>query len=172
MLEFVDSDLYFVQDKNNFINPLLQVGSEFGSGSVEKSTGSGSGGLKINGSDGDRIRIRILIPAYVQSSLIATWYNQWAMQFSRCICVSLLILYILVSSSLPGSVSATIKITFFSFSGLPSWQDPRQTDQYVHRPDGPTPRRDSTFCLTTGAQLTNNSFKTQQAVSTKLIIAL
>jgi len=40
MLEFVDSDLYFVQDKNNFINPLLQVGS--GSGSVEKSTGSGS----------------------------------------------------------------------------------------------------------------------------------
>ena len=34
MLEFVDSDLYFVQDKNNFINPLLQVGS--GSGSVEK----------------------------------------------------------------------------------------------------------------------------------------
>jgi len=38
MLEFVDSDLYFVQDKNNFINPLLQVGS--GSGSVEKITGS------------------------------------------------------------------------------------------------------------------------------------
>ena len=45
MLEFVDSDLYFVQDKNNFINPLLQVGS--GSGSVEKSTGSG--GSKIAG---------------------------------------------------------------------------------------------------------------------------
>ena len=36
MFEFVDSDLYFVQD-NNFINPLLQVGS--GSG---KSTGSSS----------------------------------------------------------------------------------------------------------------------------------
>ena len=54
MLEFVDSDLYFVQDKNNFINPLLQVGS--GSESVEKSTGSG--GPKINASD----RIRILIP--------------------------------------------------------------------------------------------------------------
>ena len=54
MLEFVDSDLYFVQDKNNFINPLLQVGS----GSVEKITGSGSGGPKITGSD----RIRILIP--------------------------------------------------------------------------------------------------------------
>ena len=34
MLEFVDSDLYFVQDKNNFMNPLLQVGS----GSVEKRT--------------------------------------------------------------------------------------------------------------------------------------
>ena len=49
MLEFVDSDLYFVQDKNNFINPLLQVGS--GSGSVEKSTGSGSGVPKITGSD-------------------------------------------------------------------------------------------------------------------------
>ena len=44
MLEFVDSDLYFVEDKNNFINPLLQVGS----GSVEKSTGSG--GPKITGS--------------------------------------------------------------------------------------------------------------------------
>ena len=55
MLEFVDSDLYFVQDKNNFINPLLQVGS----GSVEKSTGSGSGGPKITGSD----QFRILIPA-------------------------------------------------------------------------------------------------------------
>ena len=54
MLEFVDSDLYLVQDKNNFINPLLKVGS----GSVEKSTGSGSGGPKIPGSD----RIRILIP--------------------------------------------------------------------------------------------------------------
>ena len=52
MLEFVDSGLYLVQDANNFINPLLQVGS----GSVEKSTGSG--GPKITGSD----RIRILIP--------------------------------------------------------------------------------------------------------------
>ena len=44
MLELVDSDLYFVQDKNNFINPLLQVGS--GPGSVEKSSGSGSSSLK------------------------------------------------------------------------------------------------------------------------------
>ena len=43
MLEFVNSGLYFVQDENNFINSLLQVGS---------------GGPKINGSD----RIRILIP--------------------------------------------------------------------------------------------------------------
>ena len=34
---YVDSGLYFVQDENDFINPLLQVGS----GSVEKSTGSG-----------------------------------------------------------------------------------------------------------------------------------
>ena len=56
MLEFVDSDLYFVQVKNDIINPLLQVGS--GSGSVEKITGSESGGPKITGSD----RIRILIP--------------------------------------------------------------------------------------------------------------
>ena len=32
MLEFVDSGLYFVQDENNFINPLLQIGS----GSNEK----------------------------------------------------------------------------------------------------------------------------------------
>ena len=30
MLEFVDSDIYFVQDKNYFINPLLQVGSGSG----------------------------------------------------------------------------------------------------------------------------------------------
>ena len=52
MLEFVDSGLYFVQDENKFINPLLQVGS----GSVKKSTGSGSDGPKINESD------RILIP--------------------------------------------------------------------------------------------------------------
>ena len=52
MLEFVDSDLYFVQDKNNFINPLfIQVGS--GSGSVEKSTGSGSTSLPKNGPDPD-----------------------------------------------------------------------------------------------------------------------
>ena len=42
MLEFVNSGLYLVQDENNFINPLLQVGSG------EKSTGSG--GPKINGS--------------------------------------------------------------------------------------------------------------------------
>ena len=52
MLEFVDSGLYFVQDENNFINPLLQVGS----GSDEKvpdpagqkstdPTGSGSSSL-------------------------------------------------------------------------------------------------------------------------------
>ena len=34
MLEFVDSGLFFVQGENNFINPLLQVGS--GSGSVAK----------------------------------------------------------------------------------------------------------------------------------------
>ena len=61
MLEFVDSDLYFVQDKNNFINPLLQVGS--GSGSVEKS--SGSGGPKITRSD----RIRILIPDLLELKL-------------------------------------------------------------------------------------------------------
>ena len=47
MLEFVYSSLYFVQDKNYFINPLLHVGS----GSGEKSAGSGSDGPKINGSD-------------------------------------------------------------------------------------------------------------------------
>ena len=59
MLEFVDSGLYFVQDENNFINPLLQVGSR----SVEKITGSGFGGPKITGSD--RIQIRILIPVRI-----------------------------------------------------------------------------------------------------------
>ena len=47
VLEFDDSDLYVVQDKNNFINPLSQVGY----GSVEKSTGSG--GPKITGSGSD-----------------------------------------------------------------------------------------------------------------------
>ena len=41
MLEFVYSGLYFVQDENDFINPLLQVGS----GSSENSTGSGSSSL-------------------------------------------------------------------------------------------------------------------------------
>ena len=51
MLEFVDSGLYFVQDENNFINPLLQVGS------VEKSTGSGFGGPKIKESDQIRISL-------------------------------------------------------------------------------------------------------------------
>ena len=50
MLKFVDSGLYFVQDKNYFITPLLQVGS----GSVEKSTGSG--GPKINGSGSSSLR--------------------------------------------------------------------------------------------------------------------
>ena len=55
MLEFVDSDLYFVQDKYNFINPLLQEGS----GSVENvpdpagkkstdPTGSGSSSLDVD----------------------------------------------------------------------------------------------------------------------------
>ena len=57
MLEFVNSGLYFVEDENNFINPLLQLGS--GSGYDEKSTGSG--GPKINGSD----RIRNLIPGCI-----------------------------------------------------------------------------------------------------------
>ena len=39
MLEFVDSGLYFVQDEKNFINPLLQVGSEsLGTDSPNKSS--------------------------------------------------------------------------------------------------------------------------------------
>ena len=48
MLEFVNSGLYFFQDENNVINPLLQVGS----GSGEKSTGSGekSTGIFFTGS--------------------------------------------------------------------------------------------------------------------------
>ena len=54
MPEFVNSGLSFVQDENNFINPLLKVGS--GSGYNEKR--NGSRGPKISGSD----RIRILIP--------------------------------------------------------------------------------------------------------------
>ena len=59
MLEFVDSGSYFVQDENNFIIPLLQVGS----GSNEESTGSC--GQKINGSD----RVRILISELYLSSV-------------------------------------------------------------------------------------------------------
>ena len=63
MLEFVDSGLYFVKDENNFINPLLQVGS--GSGSTKKVPDPDRMKKyrirrpKINGSD----RIRILITA-------------------------------------------------------------------------------------------------------------
>ena len=62
MLEYVESDLYFVQNKIDFIYVLLVVtaGAGTGSGSVEKSTGSGSDGQKINGSD----QIRILIPTF------------------------------------------------------------------------------------------------------------
>ena len=37
-LEFVHSGLYFVQDENNFIYPLIQVGFR----SDEKSNGSGT----------------------------------------------------------------------------------------------------------------------------------
>ena len=49
MLEFVNSGLYFVRDENNFINPLLQVGS-----GCEKvpDPDTGTGGKKY------RIRIR------------------------------------------------------------------------------------------------------------------
>ena len=65
MIKFVVSDLYFFQDKNNFINPLLQVGSGSGSGSVEERSGSGSGGPKITRSD----RIRILIPDLLELKL-------------------------------------------------------------------------------------------------------
>ena len=54
MLEFVDPGLYFVKDENNFIYPLLQVGS--GSGFDEKSTGSG--GPKINGYGSSSLHIR------------------------------------------------------------------------------------------------------------------
>ena len=62
-LEFVYSGLYFVQDQNNFINPLLQVGS--GSGSVEKSTGSG--GPKITGSGSSSlVIISNFIPTYLK----------------------------------------------------------------------------------------------------------
>ena len=53
MLEFVDSGLYFVQNENNFINPLFQEGS----GSDKKCTGSGSSGPKINRSNWIRILI-------------------------------------------------------------------------------------------------------------------
>ena len=53
MLEFVDSGLYFVQDKKIFINALLQVGS----GSVEKSNGSGFGGPNIPGSGSSSLLI-------------------------------------------------------------------------------------------------------------------
>jgi len=73
MLEFVDSGLYFVQDENNFINPLLQVGS-----------GSGSSGPKINGSD----RIRILIPVIFKDCLNHNSYlNVWLLhlKFIKCV---------------------------------------------------------------------------------------
>ena len=44
MLECVDSGSYFVQDENNFVNPLLQVES----GSDGKSSGPGSSSLLVN----------------------------------------------------------------------------------------------------------------------------
>ena len=50
-LEFVDSGFYFVQNKNNFIYPLLQVGSD------EKSNGSGK--PKINGSGSSSVFFKI-----------------------------------------------------------------------------------------------------------------
>ena len=65
MLEFVDSDSYVVQDKNNFINPLLQVGSGSGSVSVEKITGSGSGGPKITGSGSSSLLLRCIFLGYI-----------------------------------------------------------------------------------------------------------
>ena len=75
MLEFVDSDLYFVQDKNNFINPLLQVGS----GSVEKSTGSGSGGPKITGSSSLVTTTNVhLLPWLYSKQQQPTWLGKLA----------------------------------------------------------------------------------------------
>ena len=53
MPDFVDSGLYFVQDENNFINPLLQVGP--GSESFEKK-------YRIRIRRAKNQRIRILIP--------------------------------------------------------------------------------------------------------------
>ena len=61
MLEFVASDLYFVQDKNNFINPLLQVGF------VLKITGSG--GPKITGSGSSSLNIIEFKVLYVQKEV-------------------------------------------------------------------------------------------------------
>jgi len=60
MLDLVESGLYFVPDENNFIYPLLKVGS-------------GSGGPKINGYD--RIRIpRAKINGTGSSSLLF-WFS-------------------------------------------------------------------------------------------------
>ena len=47
MLEFVDSGLYFVQDKNNFINPLLQVGSGSRSDPLKKVPDPDPAGQKL-----------------------------------------------------------------------------------------------------------------------------
>ena len=47
MLEFVDSGLYFVQDENNFIFPLLQVGT----GSDEKTSVLDSAGQQSTDPD-------------------------------------------------------------------------------------------------------------------------
>ena len=63
MLEFVDSDLYFVQDTNTFKNQSLQVGS----GSGEKSTGAG--GPKFTGSGSSSLHFS------VNSYLDPYWYT-------------------------------------------------------------------------------------------------
>ena len=53
MLEFVNSGLYFVQDENNFINSLLQVGSGSGGPKINWSTGFGSSSLRLKISFGN-----------------------------------------------------------------------------------------------------------------------
>ena len=85
-LEFVDSGLYFFQDENYFIYPLLRVGS----GSDEQSLGSGSGRPRINGSD--RIHIsgsamllllhRLLLKNFNNFTFICRWSQSLSSLFN------------------------------------------------------------------------------------------
>ena len=126
MLEFVNSGLYFVQDENNFINPLLQVGSG------EKSTGSRSGGPKINGAGSSSLIIFQhfqIVRFFLQfvttcnlymynSSRINTYFSRIISSFSTSAITAQST--VLASAVIPISSSRRVLHHFFTRSSSPS----------------------------------------------------